>query len=161
MSQLFARREMSTKHPLKMSVPIDGLPIRPVTPRMPAFIAVPLSRWVLLATLLLCLLPCVCGGSVMVALTELIEPLSAAQSLGDKNLAYWLLTLAGIAIASWTWIFKWLINQLELQRKAHAEAVSKLIEFMTQDHTATTAMLSSSQAALIANSSLMAALRKG
>lgn len=44
-------------------------------------------------------------------------------------------TISAVAIGSWTWIFKWMVNQLELQRQAHAQAQSQLIQYMKDDHT--------------------------
>ncbi len=55
---------------------------------------------------------------------------TAADQLGSKNLAYWFLTLAAVAIGSWTWIVKWLIRQLESQRKSNTEQTSQMFEYM-------------------------------
>lgn len=121
------------------------------------------KKLILLATVSLCLIPCVGVGALTGGLAMMVaqvpSPITGtADQLVGKSLAYWLLTLAGIAIASWTWIFKWLINQLELQRQAHAETTKQLIEFMRQDHTATATMLASTQATLATAQAALATL---
>jgi hypothetical protein len=80
------------------------------------------------------------SGSVafsMLAQTPIPLPIPGGQvvdHLADKSIAYWFLALAAIAIASWTWILKWMIAQLEGQRTANSEATTRLITYMERDH---------------------------
>ena len=82
------------------------------------------------------LLPAVAFGSGAAAYTIAQTPVpggAAVDFLADKSLTYWFLTLAAIAIASWTWILKWLIGQLESQRTAHSATQDKLLDYMGKD----------------------------
>ena len=54
--------------------------------------------------------------------------------LANKNIAYWFLALAAIAFASWSFIVRWLLNQLESQRNVNADVTNKLIAYMEGDH---------------------------
>jgi len=59
----------------------------------------------------------------------------AVEKLAGQNVAYWFLALAAITIASWTWVVKWIISQLDQQRKVNAEITQRLIAYMEKDHT--------------------------
>lgn len=63
----------------------------------------------------------------MLADAALIPYGAEVEFLAGKNIAYWFLTLAGVSIASWTWIVKWLIKQLEAQRDSNAQLVQTLL----------------------------------
>lgn len=56
------------------------------------------------------------------------------EHLAGQSVAYWFLALAAISIFSWTWILKWIINQLEQQRAANAEITARLLTYMERDH---------------------------
>ncbi len=86
-----------------------------------------------LAILLIALLPSVALGAVGVA-TGAIPFQPEVDYLADKNIAYWFLALAAIAIASWSFIVRWLLNQLESQRIVNADVTNKLIAYMEGDH---------------------------
>ena len=86
------------------------------------------------AILLIALLPAVALGAVGIA-AGAIPFQSEVEYLANKNIAYWFLALAAIAIASWSFIVRWLLNQLESQRTVNAEVTSKLIGYMEGDHT--------------------------
>lgn len=61
----------------------------------------------------------------------------AIQYLADKNMNYWFLALSAIAIASWSFIAKWLLQQLESQRIVNTELVNRLVGYMEKDHAQT------------------------
>ena len=86
-----------------------------------------------LAILLVALLPSVALGAVGLA-TGAIPFESEVDYLANKNIAYWFLALAAIAIASWSFIVRWLLNQLESQRMVNADVTNKLIAYMEGDH---------------------------
>ena len=86
-----------------------------------------------LAILLVALLPSVALGAVGVA-TGAIPLQPEIDYLANKNIAYWFLALAAIAIASWSFIVRWLLNQLESQRMVNADVTDKLIAYMEGDH---------------------------
>ena len=87
-----------------------------------------------IALLLVAVLPSVALGAVGVAAGAI--PFEAeVDYLAGKNIAYWFLALAAIAIASWSFIVRWLLNQLESQRTVNAEVTNKLIGYMEGDHT--------------------------
>lgn len=86
-----------------------------------------------LAILLVAVLPSVALGAVGVAAGAIpFEP--EVEYLANKNIAYWFLALAAIAIASWSFIVRWLLNQLESQRNVNADVTNKLIAYMEGDH---------------------------
>lgn len=91
-----------------------------------------------IATVFTALLPCAAIGSTAAAVAALTHaglPYSdQVEFLADKNIAYWFLALAGVSIASWTWIVKWLISQLESQRVANTASTTELIAYMRTDH---------------------------
>lgn len=89
-----------------------------------------------LALLLTALLPSVALGAVGIA-TGAIPFESEVEYLANKNIAYWFLTLAAIAIASWSFIVRWLLNQLESQRAVNSDVTTKLIAYMEGDHAKT------------------------
>ena len=86
-----------------------------------------------LAILLVALLPSVALGAVGLA-TGAIPFQPEVDYLANKNIAYWFLALAAIAIASWSFIVSWLLNQLESQRMVNADVTNKLIAYMEGDH---------------------------
>ncbi len=86
-----------------------------------------------LAILLVAVLPSVALGAVGVA-SGAIPFQPEVEYLAGKNIAYWFLALAAIAIASWSFIVRWLLNQLESQRNVNAEVTNKLIGYMEGDH---------------------------
>lgn len=86
-----------------------------------------------LAILLVAVLPSVALGAVGVA-TGAIPFQPEIEYLANKNIAYWFLALAAIAIASWSFIVRWLLNQLEGQRIVNADVTNKLIAYMEGDH---------------------------
>ncbi len=86
-----------------------------------------------LAILLVAVLPSVALGAVGVA-TGAIPFESEIDYLASKNIAYWFLALAAISIASWSFIVRWMLNQLESQRSVNADATNKLISYMEGDH---------------------------
>lgn len=95
-------------------------------------------RRIMLAIIMVALLPAVAFGSGAAAYHQCIAQApvpggAVVDFLGDKSLTYWFLTLAAIAIASWTWILKWLIGQLESQRTAHSLTQDKLLDYMGKD----------------------------
>jgi hypothetical protein len=61
---------------------------------------------------------------------------AAADHLANKSMAYWFVCLALVAAGSWTWIAKWLINQLEQQRTTNADINKQLIDYISKDHAA-------------------------
>src|SRR4051812_41785985 len=85
---------------------------------------------ILLALVALTLLPVAAFGfgTAGYSLLSQIGPLDVAEKLGDKSMATWFLALAVVAIGSWTWVFKWMITQLDAQRAANAALVDKLLE---------------------------------
>src|SRR5947207_2364566 len=86
-----------------------------------------------LAILLVAILPSVALGAVGVAAGAIpFQP--EVEYLANKNIAYWFLALAAIAIASWSFIVRWLLNQLESQRTVNADVTNKLIAYMEGDH---------------------------
>lgn len=76
--------------------------------------------------LVLTLMPATALATVL-AVEPTIDNFNPFQSFGGT-------TISAVAIGSWTWIFKWMVNQLELQRQAHSAAQSQLIEYMKDDH---------------------------
>lgn len=86
-----------------------------------------------IAILLVALLPSVALGAVGLA-TGAIPFQPEVDYLANKNIAYWFLALAAIAIASWSFIVRWLLNQLESQRMVNADVTNKLIAYMEGDH---------------------------
>ena len=86
-----------------------------------------------LAILLVAVLPSVALGAVGVA-SGAIPFQPEVDYLANKNIAYWFLALAAIAIASWSFIVRWLLNQLESQRTVNADVTNKLIAYMEGDH---------------------------
>ena len=62
------------------------------------------------------------------------NPRRKVNYLANKNIAYWFLALAAISIASWWFIVRWLLNQLESQRSVNANVTNKLIAYMEGDH---------------------------
>jgi hypothetical protein len=94
---------------------------------------------IVLAVMVVCLLPGVAIASAVMAIPILADISSVmpygseVELLAGKNIAYWFLTLAGVSIASWTWIVKWLISQLEAQRGANAQMVEKLLASKDED----------------------------
>lgn len=95
---------------------------------------------VLFLVVLLVVLPPVGAGAALAAVHILAEVpgvppavSGVADQIGDKSLAYWFVTLAGVAIGSWTWILKWLINQLAEHRKAATDTTDKLIGYLKTD----------------------------
>src|SRR5438093_3071810 len=86
-----------------------------------------------LAILLVAVLPSIALGAVGVA-TGAIPFQPEVDYLANKNIAYWFLALAAIAIASWSFIVRWLLNQLESQRMVNADVTNKLIAYMEGDH---------------------------
>ena len=86
-----------------------------------------------IAILLVALLPSIALGAVGVA-TGAIPFQSEVDYLAEKNVAYWFLALAAISIASWSFIVRWLLNQLESQRAVNSDVTTKLIAYMEGDH---------------------------
>ena len=85
------------------------------------------------AILLVAVLPSIALGAVGIA-TGAIPFQPEVDYLANKNIAYWFLALAAIAIASWSFIVRWLLNQLESQRMVNADVTDKLIAYMEGDH---------------------------
>lgn len=86
-----------------------------------------------LAILLVAVLPSVALGAVGVATGAIpFEP--EIDYLASKNIAYWFLALAAISIASWSFIVRWMLNQLESQRTVNTDVTNKLISYMEGDH---------------------------
>jgi len=79
------------------------------------------------------LTPCIATAGI-VGFVIAQSPLDAASQLGDKNLAYWFISLAAVAIASCTWFLRLLITQLENQRTANSTLNAQLIDWMQKDH---------------------------
>ncbi len=98
----------------------------------------------LIALMLLVLLPAVAIGagtfSILSAINIPNEPF--LNGLAEKNLGYWFVALAGVAITSWTFVGKWLLKQLEQQRIANQDITTKLIGYMERDHTAMVTVIS-------------------
>lgn len=93
-----------------------------------------------LAVMAMSLLPSVAVAGIILAQapgTPLGTPFEVADRLADKNMSYWFICLAVVAIGSWSFIAKWLINQLEGQRKTNAELVDRLVNYMSADHART------------------------
>lgn len=90
------------------------------------------------AIMLLILLPSVAFGAYTWGMLSILPMPDEhfLQGLADKNLGYWFIALAGIAITSWTFVGKWLLKQLEQQRVANQDTTSKLINYMDTGHTA-------------------------
>lgn len=95
------------------------------------------------AVIALSVLPSVCGASILLAQAPGLPYEGAVNALADKNMNYWFLALAAIAIASWSFIAKWLLNQLESQREANAALVTKLVNYMEVDHAKTLVVMDS------------------
>lgn len=93
------------------------------------------------AFLILTLIPCVVFGSfgaayVLAQAGPVETGKEIVEGLANKSLSYWFIALAVVAITSWSFMAKWLINQLELQRDANSILTNKLIGYMEKDHTA-------------------------
>jgi len=86
-----------------------------------------------LAILLVAILPSVSLGAVGIA-AGAIPFQTEIEYLANKNIAFWFLALAAISIASWSFIVRWLLNQLESQRTVNADVTHKLITYMEGDH---------------------------
>ncbi len=86
-----------------------------------------------IALLLVALLPSIALGAVGVA-TGAIPFQPEVDYLAEKNVAYWFLALAAVSIASWSFIVRWLLNQLESQRAVNSDVTTKLIAYMEGDH---------------------------
>jgi hypothetical protein len=86
-----------------------------------------------IAILLVAILPSVALAAVAVA-TGAIPFQAEVDYLANKSIAYWFLALAAISIASWSFIVRWLLNQLESQRSVNATVTNKLISYMEGDH---------------------------
>ncbi len=93
----------------------------------------------IIVILLVVMLPAVAFASG-IASYQILAQIPGKQivdELATKNIAYWFLSLAVAAIASWTWLFSWMIKQLDKQRTANSDITSKLIGYMEKDHTDT------------------------
>src|SRR5436309_15127032 len=86
-----------------------------------------------LAILLVAVLPSIALGAVGIA-TGSIPFQPEVDYLANKNITDWFLAPAAIAIASWSFIVRWLLNQLESQRIVNADVTNKLIAYMEGDH---------------------------
>lgn len=86
------------------------------------------SRLHVFILIVLTLIPAVSTAAVLGVEHIPTDGFNPLQSFGGT-------TISAVAIGSWTWIFKWMVNQLELQRQAHATAQSELIKYMKDDHT--------------------------
>jgi hypothetical protein len=87
----------------------------------------------------LVLLPVIAVASAAAAVSatvshDMIPLLQTAEAIADKSMAYWFISLAVVSIASWTWVFKWLIQLLGEQRTAHADATKQLVGHLITDH---------------------------
>lgn len=89
------------------------------------------------------LLPSIAIGSAAIATNVLaqIPGKEIVDDLATRNLAYWFVALAVVSIASWTWIVRWLLGQLEGQRAAYIETNKLLISYMERDHSDMRAVL--------------------
>ncbi len=85
------------------------------------------SRLHVFLLVLLTVIPATAVASVL-AITPTVDAFNPFESFGGT-------TISAVAIGSWTWIFKWMVQQLELQRQAHAQSQSELIRYMKEDHT--------------------------
>lgn len=85
-------------------------------------------RFLTTLLVILTVIPATAVAAILAVEPTTIDTFNPFQSLGGT-------TIAGVAIGSWTWIFKWMVNQLELQRQAHTAAQSELIKYMKDDHT--------------------------
>lgn len=86
---------------------------------------------------------CLLGIGKIGVVAEATAPfLPAAEALGDRSIGYWFIALAVVAIASWTWIVRWLIKQIETQREAHTTLAQELISYLKTDHANNSALLS-------------------
>lgn len=81
----------------------------------------------ILLLIVLTLLPATGVAAVLAVEPTTVDNFNPFQSFGGT-------TISAVAIGSWTWIFKWMVNQLELQRQAHTAAQSQLIQYMKDDH---------------------------
>jgi hypothetical protein len=95
------------------------------------------------AVIALSVLPSFMGWALLLAQAPGLPYDSTVSALADKNMNYWFLALAAIAIASWSFIAKWLLNQLESQREANAQLVTKLVNYMEVDHAKTLVVMDS------------------
>lgn len=68
-------------------------------------------------------------------------PADIINELGGKSISYWFIALSGIAITSWTFFAKWMLKQLEDQRKVNADLVTKLLLYLETDHAAGKAVM--------------------
>lgn len=109
-----------------------------------------IKRPLISALVALTLLPAVAfaGASGAWMIIGQVAPLEAADKLADKGMAAWFLALAAIAIGSWTWVFRWMVSQLEAQRAANAELVRQILEYHKSDNTSLRDMLGQTTAAL-------------
>lgn len=89
------------------------------------------------------LLPAVAVGAAAVGVTgmtntpnPMIPEQQVVDYLAQKNISYWFISLAVVAITSWSFIVRWLLKQLELQRTASSDTQKQLIDYMQKDHTA-------------------------
>lgn len=55
------------------------------------------------------------------------------ERLSSKNISYWFITLAAIAIGSWSFMGRLLLKQLSEQRDANAALTESLIAFLKGD----------------------------
>ncbi len=94
------------------------------------------------AIVLVALLPGVAAASILTALLAQIPGADMVEQLATRNVSYWFISLAVVAITSWSFIVKWLLKQLELQRAANQDTTTKLIGYMERDHSAMVKALS-------------------
>jgi len=93
------------------------------------------ARYVLVA-LAFVFLPPLAIGSLVMSQMPMLTPVEIEQ-LAGKSISYWLIALASLSVASWTFVVKWGLNQLEGQRSSNAQLVTQLVTYMKEDHTAT------------------------
>lgn len=60
--------------------------------------------------------------------------ISEVDHISKQGLAWWFTALACIAVTSWTFSAKWLLAQLESQRKSNNEQQNMLITILKDDH---------------------------
>lgn len=73
-------------------------------------------------------------GAAIILGDGIMPSVDIQQLAGDKSMATWFLTMGAIAICSWTWIFRWLLDQLKEQRNVNAILVQKLLEHSDKDN---------------------------
>lgn len=102
------------------------------------------------------------GYDTIIAQSSPLPPgvAEAAGHLADKSMAYWFISLAIVAAISWTWIVKWIINQLEQQRAANVELNTKLLGYVSNDHTNSQVALQRVASALEANTRVLESIDK-